>query len=256
MKKLGFRSHLQRAAKWVGFVLLSWLLVMGSYPALAEPISSQLEEQVLQIIRKHPEVILESVRTYQKQQQDQQRQAQQAFVDQMKTNPRAVIGQSPTIGAKAGKVVLVEFSDFQCPYCAAASATLKQFLAKHGDEVTLVYKHFPLTTIHAEAMPAAKAAWAAGQQGKFWEYHDALFTNQKQLGAAFYSQTAKTLGLDVQRFERDRSSKAAEAAIVQDLLLGEKLGVEGTPFFVMNGAVLAGSVELPELEATLEKVKG
>ncbi|KAM3098163.1 DsbA family protein [Phormidesmis sp. 146-12] len=255
MKKLGFRAHLQQAVKLAGFLLLSWLLVMGS-PLLAAPINPQLEEQVLQIIRKHPEVILESVRTYQKQQQDQQRQSQQAFVDQMKTNPRAVIGQSPTTGAKAGKVVLVEFSDFQCPYCAAASATLKQFLAKHGDEVTLVYKHFPLTTIHAEAMPAAKAAWAAGRQGKFWEYHDALFTNQKQLGEAFYSQTAKTLGLDVARFERDRSSKAAETAIVQDLQLGEKLGVEGTPFFVMNGVVFSGSVELPELEATLEKLKG
>lgn len=255
MKKLGFRSHLQQAAKLASFLLLSWLLLLGS-PVQAEPISPQLEEQVLQIIRKHPEVILESVQTYQKQQQDQQRQAQQVFVDQMKTNPRAIVGQSPTTGAKAGKVVLVEFSDFQCPYCAAASSTLKQFLAKHGDEVTLVYKHFPLTTIHAEAMPAAKAAWAAGQQGKFWEYHDALFTNQKQLGTAFYSQTAKTLGLDVSRFERDRSSKAAEVAIAQDILLAEKLGVAGTPFFVMNGAVFSGSVELPELEATLEKVKG
>jgi protein-disulfide isomerase len=254
VKKLGFRSHLQQAAKLTGFLLLSWLLLMGSL-VQAEPISPQLEEQVLQIIRKHPDVILESVRAYQKQQQDQQRQSQQAFVDQMKANPRAIIGQSPTTGAKAAKVVLVEFSDFQCPYCAAASTTLKQFMAKHGDEVTLVYKHFPLTTIHAEAMPAAKAAWAAGQQSKFWAYHDALFTNQKQLGSAFYSQTAKTLGLDLPRFERDRSSKAAEAAIAQDILMGEKLGVDGTPFFVMNGIVSAGSVELPELEAILEKVK-
>ena len=257
VKEFKTRSMIKQASKLAGMLLLSWTLFSCSAPVKADTnISPQLEQQVLEIIRKHPEVVLESVRDYQKQQQGQQQKAQQAFVQDLKTNPKAVIGQSPTTGAKTAKVVLVEFSDFQCPYCSAAHATLKQFMAKHQNDVTLVYKNFPLTSIHSEALPAAKAAWAAGQQGKFWEYHDALFTQQKRLGDAFYQETAKNLGLDVQKFNQDRGSKAAEAAIAQDVQMAEKLGVDGTPFFVMNGNIFSGSVELGDLEATLAKVKG
>ena len=257
VKEFKTRSMIKQASKLAGLLLLSWTLFSCSAPVKADTnISPQLEQQVLEIIRKHPEVVLESVRNYQKQQQGEQQKAQQSFIQDMKTNPKAVIGQSPTTGAKAAKVVLVEFSDFQCPYCSAAHATLKQFMAKHQNDVTLVYKNFPLTSIHSEALPAAKAAWAAGQQGKFWDYHDALFTQQKRLSDTFYQETAKSLGLDVQKFNQDRSSKAAESAIAQDVQMAEKLGVDGTPFFVMNGNVFSGSVELSDLEATLAKVKG
>ena len=214
-------------------------------------INPQIREQVLQIIRENPEAILETVQAYQKKQQEAQQKAQQSFLQQIKANPKAVIGTSPTKGAKNGKVLLMEFSDFQCPYCAKANDTLKDFMAKHSDTVTLTYKHLPLTSIHAEALPAAKAAWAAGQQGKFWQFHDALFTNQKQLGEALYQSTAKSLGLDLAKFERDRTSSAAATAINQDVEIAEKLGVEGTPFFVMNGEPLPGAVQLSDLEAAL-----
>ncbi len=216
-------------------------------------INPQLRDQVLQIIRENPEAILETVQTYQKKQQEAQRKAQQSFLQQIKTNPKAVIGTSPTKGAKNGKVLLMEFSDFQCPYCAKANETLKEFMAKHSDTVTLTYKHLPLTSIHAEALPAAKAAWAAGQQGKFWEFHDALFASQKQLGETLYQATAKSLGLDLAKFERDRTSSAAAAAINQDLEIAEKLGVEGTPFFVINGEPLTGAVQLSDLEEALAR---
>jgi protein-disulfide isomerase len=214
-------------------------------------INPQLRDQVLQIIRENPEAILETVQAYQKKQQEAQQKAQQSFLQQIKTNPKAVIGTSPTQGAKNGKVLLMEFSDFQCPYCANAHETLKEFMAKHSDTVMLTYKHLPLTSIHAEALPAAKAAWAAGQQGKFWQFHDALFTNQKQLGEALYQSTAKSLGLDLAKFEPDRTSSAVATAINQDLELANKLGVEGTPFFVMNGAPLPGAVQLSDLEKAL-----
>jgi protein-disulfide isomerase len=128
-------------------------------------------------------------------------------------------------------------------------------MAKRQDQVTLVYKHLPLTSIHPQALPAAKAAWAAGQQGKFWEFHDALFSQQKQLSDGFYQDTAKKLGLDLAKFDRDRASQAAEAAIQQDVQVAEKLGINGTPFFVMNGVTLSGAVELSELEAALSKAK-
>lgn len=230
-------------------------LVLGSsLPAqAANRLNSQLEQEVLQIIREHPEVILESVQAYQQKQQAQIQQAQQAFVQQMKTNPQAVIGESPTTGSPESKILLVEFSDFQCPYCAQAHKTLKQFMAKHKNEVTLVYKHFPLTRIHPQAMPAATAAWAAQQQDKFWDYQDALFTHQKQLGEPLYSDIAKNLNLDLEKFKRDRL--LADAAIGQDIQLAAELGVSGTPFFVMNGQTLSGALQLSDMENALTRIK-
>ncbi len=171
------RQLFQYMRTWALISLLC-LVVGWSFPAqAASSITPKLEQQVLQILREHPEVIIESVQTYQQQEQQKLQQVRQSFLQDLKTNPQSVIGESPTTGSPTSKIVLVEFSDFQCPYCAEAHKTLKQLLAKHQNDVTLVYKYLPLAPIHDEALPAAKAAWAANQQGKFWEYHDALFAN-------------------------------------------------------------------------------
>lgn len=217
--------------------------------------NQKLEEQVLQIIRNNPQVIIESVQAYQQQEEDQMRGARQAFLQQMLTNPAAVIGNSPTFGAAEQKIVLVEFSDFQCPFCARAHQTIKAFMEKYKGEVTLTYKHLPLTSIHAQAMPAAKAAWSAQQQGKFWEYYDALFEQQKDLGENLYVAIAEKLNLDLAKFNRDRQSKEAEAAINQDVELARQLGINGTPFFFLNQEAFSGALELPEIEKILAKVK-
>lgn len=250
----------KKALKLAAPLILCLVILIWSLPAqAASRINSRLEEQVLQIIREHPEVILQSVEAYQQQQQQQLQQAQQGFLQQLKTDPKAIIGNSPTTGAESSNIVLVEFSDFECPYCAEAEKTLKQFIAKHR-EVLLVYKHFPLTSIHPEAMPAAKAAWAAGQQGKFWEYQDALFTQQDKLGEAFYMATAENLNLDLERFNSDRN--AATVAIGQDMQLAQSLGLSGTPFFVMSATgasqgqpeIFTGAVQLSDLESILARV--
>ncbi|MBW4634072.1 MAG: thioredoxin domain-containing protein [Iphinoe sp. HA4291-MV1] len=252
-----FFCRLGKRLQWLrnlAALILLFLVLGSSFPAqAANSTNSQLEQQVLQIIREHPEVILESVQAYQQKQQAQIQQAQQTFVRQMKTNPQEVIGESPTTGSTEFKVLLVEFSDFQCPYCAQAHKTLKQFMAKHRDKVTLVYKHFPLTPIHSQAMPAATAAWAAQQQGKFWEYQDALFTHQKQLGESLYSDIAKNLNLDLEKFKRDRL--LANTAIKKDMLLAENLGLTGTPFFVMNGEILSGALQLSDMEKALTRIQ-
>jgi protein-disulfide isomerase len=168
-----------------------------------------------------------------------------------------VIAESPMTGAPQSKIVLVEFSDFQCPYCAEAHKTLKQLLAKHPNDITLIYKHLPLIAIHDQALPAAKAAWAANQQGKFWQYNDALFANQKQLGEALYLDTAKSLHLDLEKFKSDAFSanNLAEQAIGKDILLAEKLGIDGTPFFVMNSENFSGVVQLSNIEKILADAK-
>jgi protein-disulfide isomerase len=241
----------------IGVSLIALSLLLGSVPlpAQAAEISPQLREQVLQIIRENPEVLLEAVQAYRKKQENEQQKARQSFLQQMLANPKTVIGRSPTLGAPDGKILLVEFSDFQCPYCSKAQDSIKPFLAKYGSSVTLVYKHLPLVSIHPEAMPAAKASWAAGQQGKFWEFHDALFANQKQLSNEFYQTTAKSLGLNMAQFDRDRASAAATQAIAADVKMAEQLGIEGTPFFVLNGQALPGVVQLSDLEKALEKAK-
>lgn len=220
----------------------------------SKPTDSDLEAKVLEVIRKNPQVLVESLQAYQQKQAEQQQQAQKAFLEQMKSNPKAVIGDSPATGAKEQKIVLLEFSDFQCPYCSKAHQTLKQFMATRQNQVTLVYKHLPLTQIHPEAMPSAKAAWAAGQQGKFWEFHDALFENQQKLGEPLYVATAKALNLDLQRFDQDRKGQAASAAIQKDVDMAEKLGVTGTPFLIMNDQVIANGAQLDSLEAALKQV--
>ncbi|HEY9834949.1 MAG TPA: thioredoxin domain-containing protein [Stenomitos sp.] len=220
----------------------------------SKPTDSDLEAKVLEVIRKNPQVLVESLQAYQQKQAEQQQQAQKAFLEQMKSNPKAVIGDSPATGAKEQKIVLLEFSDFQCPYCSKAHQTLKQFMATRQNQVTLVYKHLPLTQIHPEAMPSAKAAWAAGQQGKFWEFHDALFENQQKLGEPLYVATAKALNLDLQRFDQDRKGQAASAAIQKDVDMAEQLGVTGTPFLIMNDQVIANGAQLDSLEAALKQV--
>ena len=240
----------------ITFLVLIVSLFVLSFPnsAFAQTyINSQLEQQVLQIIREHPEVILESVQKYQQQQQQKIAQKQQAFFEVVQNNPQGVIGDSPYLGAAEKKVLLVEFSDFQCPYCARAAQTVKEFMAKHSDEVTLVYKHLPLSAIHPQAMAAAQAAYAAQQQGKFWQYHYALFAQQKQLGEELYLQIAQNLSLDLEQFNRDR--KQAITSIQKDLQLAQQLQINGTPFFVLGNQAFSGAVPLSEMEATLEKIE-
>jgi protein-disulfide isomerase len=200
-------------------------------------VSPELEQQILQVIRKHPDVLLEVLQKYAIEQQQKEQQAQADTVKIARKDLKSSIGDSPTMGAKDRKIVMVEFSDFQCPYCSSASGEVKKFMAKHKDKVTLVYKHFPLTQIHPEALPAARAAWAANKQGKFWEYHDALFANQAKLGESLYLETATKLKLDLKKFN-----------------LGRKVGVEGTPTFFLNGEVVAGSASLADLEKALAEV--
>lgn len=240
----------------LGLLLATVVLGLFTLTSCSSPVLGQtrLTEQVLQIIRDHPEVVIESVQTYQQQQQERAQAARAAFAEKMRQSPPSVIGNSPTAGAAANTIVLLEFSDFQCPFCAKAHDTVKRFMAKHQDEVTRVYKAFPLSAIHDQAVPAAKAAWAAKQQGQFWAYYDALFTQQEDLGEPLYEQIAVVLGLDLEQFERDRNSPAATAAVNTDMALGEEIGVTGTPTFFLNGASFPGQ-DLSEMEQALAQVQ-
>jgi protein-disulfide isomerase len=215
-------------------------------------VTPQLEKQILEVIRRNPDVLVEILQKYATEQQAKEKKVQAEAIAKVRKNTKAMIGDSPVSGASNRQIVMVAFSDFQCPYCASADKSIKQFMAKHKDKVTLVYKYFPLTQIHPEALPAARAAWAANKQGKFWDYHDALYANQAKLGEAFYLETATKLKLDLNKFNADR--KLADDFIVQDFKLGRKLGVDGTPTFIMNGEVVTGAASISDLEKAFAQV--
>lgn len=148
------------------------------------------------------------------------------ITEQIKGNPEA-------------PVVLVEYSDFQCPACAAFQPYLAEVMAQYGDRIQLQYKHFPLP-IHASAIPAAVAAEAAGQQGKFFEYHDLLFANQTEWSTAVAPQAlfltyAEELGLDMDTFRRHMRSSLLRDHVRASVEEGRGLGITGTPTFFLNG---------------------
>jgi protein-disulfide isomerase len=142
---------------------------------------------------------------------------------------------SPARGAENAKVTIVEFSDYQCPFCGQAEALVKQVLETYPKDVRLVYKQFPLTSIHPNAMPASKAALAAGRQGRFWEMHHLIFDNQRQLGPEKYTEFAEKLQLDVPQFQKDMESPDVLAQINREMQEGKAADVTGTPTIFVNG---------------------
>lgn len=219
-------------------------------------VDAELEAQILAVIRNNPQVILDAVQDYQQAQQEAQQQAALDFQQTLTRDPQAIIGDAPVTGAADYNVVMIEFSDFQCPFCARAHTTVQAFMAANADTVTLAYKHLPLADIHDQAIAAAEAAWAAQQQGKFWDYHDRLFANQARLGEALYQEIAQDLGLDLETFTADRARAAA--TIQDDLALAQQLGLSSTPTFLLVSTetgkieLLSGALSLEELETQLE----
>jgi protein-disulfide isomerase len=140
-------------------------------------------------------------------------------------------------GNPNAKVILVEFSDFQCPACLTAKPTIDAIFTKHKDKMIFAYRHFPLDQ-HPFARKAAQAAEAAGVQGKFWEMYDLLFANQLKFSETIFSDLAKQLSLDMNKFEEDMKSTALTNRVGNDQADGTRFGVNSTPSFFLNGKKL------------------
>ena len=158
---------------------------------------------------------------------------------------------APETGPSKAPLTLVEFSDFQCPYCAAAVPQIRAILKAYPKDVKLVFKQFPLQ-IHPQADLAAAAATAAQKQGKFWEMHDALYDSQDDLSRKHIMALAEKAGLDMKRFENDIDSTEVREAVVRDVQDGDKAGVEGTPTIFINGQRYNGAINLQILKPLLE----
>jgi len=149
-------------------------------------------------------------------------------------------------------VTIVEFSDFQCPYCASQQPILKKIKRAYGDQVNILYKHIPLP-IHPFAQRAAEASECARDQDKFWEYHDRLFDQQDSISEVLFSQLAQQLGLSISQFNQCLASGAKKSVVQTDLAEAQSLMISGTPTFFINGQRFVGVQSYEELQQIIDQ---
>lgn len=165
----------------------------------------------------------------------------------------ALTDADPSTGAATAPVTIVEFSDFQCPFCQSVAPTLKKIREAYGDKVRLVWKDFPLTQIHPQAFKAGEAAHCAGDQGKFWEYHDRLFGNQEALQPSDLKEHAETLGLDPTAFNTCLDTSKYGERVRDGVAEGTRLGVASTPTLYVNGRMVSGAQPYEIFAALIEE---
>jgi protein-disulfide isomerase len=159
-------------------------------------------------------------------------------------------------GPADASVTLLEYGDYECPYCGAAYPQVKQVQQALGDRLRFVFRNFPITTAHPHAELAAEAAEAAAAQGRFWPMHDLLYENQRHLEATDLVGYAERLGLDVDRFQRELSEHVHAARVHEDFMGGVRSGVNGTPTFYVDGVRYEGSYEADALLDVLRQASG
>jgi predicted DsbA family dithiol-disulfide isomerase len=159
-------------------------------------------------------------------------------------------GVSPVRGATNPVVTIVEFSDFECPFCKQVQSALKQIVESYGRDVRLVFKHLPLEG-HQNSLPAARAAYCAAEQDRFWQFHDAIFA-AGNLSPPVFEQVASGLGLGLQKFQACIASERSRAAVVKDIEAARLLRIESTPSFVVNGKVLRGALSFADFQRIIE----
>ncbi len=159
-------------------------------------------------------------------------------------------------GNPKAPVILVEYGDYECPYCGEAYPIVKRVQKVLGKNLGFVFRNFPLTELHPHALQAALAAEAAGLQGKFWEIHDTLFENQETLEDEDLIGFARRLGLDPGQFNSDRHSRGVQKKVKDDFLGGALSGVNGTPTFFINGRRHDGYYDFKDLLGALERAAG
>jgi protein-disulfide isomerase len=203
-----------------------------------QPIRAFLTQQRMQTVREAYLAILKS----------------KTMVRVMLDPPRQAVSaaDSPSKGSASAPIEMIEFSDFQCPFCLRADPTVQQVLSTYGDRIRFVYRHYPLPN-HPSARPAAEAAACAGEQGKFWPFHDRLFASPSKLSDPDLKQHAADLGLNTGQFNSCVDSHKLKAKVDADVKDGEEAGVNGTPAFFINGRMLSGAQPFEEFKKIIDE---
>jgi len=195
--------------------------------------------------------------------QERTRDVQTRFLDSLKAKtpvtisleaPRLQVADAgrPARGPANAPIQIIEFSDFQCPFCLQAHPTVTKVLSTYGDKIRFVYRHYPLPN-HPNARPAAEAAACAAEQDRFWQYHDRLFDNQSKLSASDLKQHAAVLGLDTAKFGACVDGRKYKDLVDEDMKAGEEAGVSGTPAFFINGRVLGGAQPFESFKRVIDE---
>ncbi|MBI4050989.1 MAG: thioredoxin domain-containing protein [Elusimicrobia bacterium] len=203
-------------------------------------------------------VVMEANQEEQMRRAKEREEAEKKEVDEAIKNPKKpkITGSTRIRGDKNAKYTLVEYSDFQCPYCSRGFQVVEELRKKYGKEIRFIYKHLPLD-MHPQAMPAAQYLEAAGKQSpeKAWQFHDILFSNQGKLGEPFFKETAQQLGLNVEKLEKDAKSPEVKAMIETDIQEANSFGFTGTPGFLLNGVPLRGAYPVEHFDSIIQKIE-
>ena len=232
-------------------IIITLVAVMG-LNLLANESKKNFEKSVLEVLKKGPTIANEGRNIPPPNipppppQPSEEEQLKQQLANKINVD----LGNTPIFGDRNAKIMIVVFSDFQCPFSKRGADTLHTLKQKYGNDLMYVYKNLPLP-FHPESMPAAKAALAAGRQGKFYEFHDKLFEKQGELGEALYVNIAQELGLNMQKFIADRNSKETEDQVKADLTQANSLGFNGTPGFAVNGVKVLGAYPVEHFEKVI-----
>jgi protein-disulfide isomerase len=197
--------------------------------------------------------------------QQKQAERRQAFLNELKAKYKTTVNLKPPVvkvetanrpfrGGANAPVTIVEFSDYQCPFCKRAEGVIDQVVEKYGDKVKVVFRDFPLP-MHNQARLAHEAANCAAEQGtdKFWQYHAKLFANQQALGEDKLKSYAGEVGLNQAKFDECLAKKPFKAAIDKDIAAGQKVGVTGTPAFFINGRMVTGAQPLEKFQEVIDE---
>jgi len=163
-------------------------------------------------------------------------------------------GVSPAKGSTKPAVTIVEFSDFECPFCSEVQTTLKQVMQSYGKDVRLVFKHMPLEG-HRNSLPAARAAYCAAEQDRFWQFHDALFAS-RNLSPAVFDEIAVNLGLGLPKFQACLNSEHSRIAVIKDIETARLFRIESTPSFIVNGKLIKGAISFADFQTIIERELG
>jgi protein-disulfide isomerase len=168
--------------------------------------------------------------------------------------PREAVEEAgrPALGPAGAPITMIEFSDFQCPYCLRVFPTLMKVLDTYGDRIRLVYRHYPLKN-HPQARPAAEASQCAHEQGKFWPFHNLLFEKPGQLSDEQLKQAAVAVGIEPAAFNACVDSHKYAADVDADMQAGDQAGVSGTPAFFINGRLLSGAQPFEAFKAVIDE---
>lgn len=161
-----------------------------------------------------------------------------------------VFASDPSIGTATAQVTIIEFGDFECAYCASTALTIKKVFNENPSKIRFIWKDFPLPA-HEQSTGAAEAGQCAARQGKFWQYHDALFANQGNLNESTYLNLASSAGLNYERFSQCLKNHETLPLVQNNFAEGQAIGVDGTPYFIINGQPFSGILTEEQLKSFL-----